>query len=218
MTATTTVRPEFHRHPVFARLWPLAAAQLDKQGGAAHRRRLLGGLSGRVLEIGAADGRSFEHYPDAVDEVVAVEPEPHLRERAHSAAEHAPVPVSVIDGVVEALPLPDGAFDAVVSSLVLCSVADQDAGLAELRRVLHLGGRLRFFEHVVADRGAHRRLQQALDATVWPRLAGGCHAARDTLGAIEQAGFRLGAVERFRFPDRAPTPTSPHVLGEALAG
>lgn len=213
----TTPRPAPH-HPVFARLWPVAARQLDEQGGAQHRQRLLAGLEGRVIEIGAGDGRNFAHYPDAVREVVAVEPESYLRERAQEAARRAPLPVTVVDGVAEALPADDGAFDAAVISLVLCSVADPPAALAETRRVLRPGGRLRFFEHVAADGGAHRRLQRALDATVWPRLAGGCHTARDTVADIAHTGFRIDTVESFRFPEgRMPTPTSPHVLGQARA-
>lgn len=218
MATATTVRSDRPHHPVFARLWTRAAAQLDRQGGAAHRRRLLAGLRGRVVEVGAGDGRSFAHYPDAVSEVLAVEPEPYLRDRAREAARAAPVPVTVTDGIAEALPAPDNAFDAAVAAVVLCSVADQHAALAEIRRVLRPGGRLRFFEHVVADGAVHRRLQRVLDATVWPRVAGGCHTARDTLTAIARSGFTVGDVERVRFPDgRMPTPTSPHVLGDARA-
>lgn len=216
MTASTD--RQTHRHPVFARMWGPLSRQLDKQGAAEHRQRLLAGLQGRVVEIGAGNGRNFAHYPTTVREVVAVEPEPHLRESAEEAARHAPVSVTVVDGIAERLPLDDDAADAAVASLVLCSVDDLPAALAEIRRVLRPGGRLRFLEHVVAHGRAHRRLQQGLDATIWPRLGGGCHAARDTVGAIEHAGLTVGDVDRFRFPDgRLPVPTSPHVLGEAVA-
>lgn len=218
MTTATTTRPHVARHPVFARLWARAAPQLDAKGGAEYRRRLLAGLRGRVIDIGAGDGRNFAHYPDTVSEVVAVEPEAYLRDRAVDAARHAAVPVTVVDGLAEALPAPDDAFDAAVTALVLCSVTDQHIALAEIRRVLRPAGRLRWFEHVAAAGRAHRRLQHALDATVWPHVAGGCHTARDTLTAIRQAGLHIGEVEEFRFPDgRLPTPTSPHVLGDALA-
>lgn len=217
MTATNTHRPT-GRHPVFARVWPRLADQLDRQGADEHRRRLLEGLHGRVVEIGAGDGRSFAYYPDIVDEVIAVEPESSLRQRAHRAASHAPVPVTILDGIGEALPVPDAAFDATVVSLLLCSVPDPQPVLAEARRTLRPGGQLRFFEHVAADGRAHRRLQHALDATIWPRIAGGCHTARDTTTAIHRAGFALETVERFRFPPGPmPTPTSPHVLGRAHA-
>lgn len=213
----TVTAPETPRHPVFARLWSLAARQLDKQGGAEQRRHLLSGLHGRVIEIGAGDGRNFAHYPKEVSEVLAVEPEGYLRAHAEEAARKAPVEVSVLEGVAERLPADDDSFEAAVVSLVLCSVDDLAAALGEIRRVLRPGGRLRFFEHVVAHGGAHRRLQHALDATIWPRVNGGCHTARDTLTAIRTAGLSLSEVDRFRFPGgRMPLPTSPHVRGEAI--
>lgn len=204
-------------HPLFARFWAAASPRLDAHGGGDIADRLLAGLSGRAVEIGAGTGRLFPHYPDGTREVVAVEPEPYLRGRARAAARSARVPVAVVEGSAEALPLADGSCQAAVASLVLCSVADLPGALAEIRRVLEPGGRLRFFEHVVAEGHAHRRLQQLLDATVWPRVGAGCHTARDTLAAIEHAGFTLASAERFRFPGgRMPAPTSPHILGEAL--
>ena len=182
-----------HDHPVFARLWSLVS---DNAAIKRARDELLDGLSGRVLEVGAGDGRSFAHYPRTVTEVVAVEPEPYLRARAVEAALHAPVRVTVTAGAAERLPLPDAAFDAAVTSLVLCSVADQAAALAELRRVLVAGGELRFLEHVAAANAAVRHSQLLLDRTgIWPRLGAGCHLARDTVGAMAAAGFR---VERVR--------------------
>jgi ubiquinone/menaquinone biosynthesis C-methylase UbiE len=190
---------------LFARVWPRVAGSCDRRGGAKHRTRLLEGLSGRVVEVGAGDGRNFARYPLAVEEIVAVEPEPRLR----ALAEHAPGDrVRLLDGTAEALPLGDGEADAVVMSLVLCTVPDQGAALAEARRVLRPGGELRFYEHVVGH-GARRAVQRALDATVYPPLAGGCHLSRDTLAAIAGAGFTVGAVERFTFNGL------PHVLGTA---
>src|SRR4051794_7422805 len=113
---------------------------MDELGVAAHRRELLDGLEGRVVEIGAGTGASFRHYPLGVSEVVAVEPEPYLHALATQAARGAAVPVRVVDATAEALPLDDGSCDAAVASLVLCSVADPAVALAELRRVLRPGG------------------------------------------------------------------------------
>ena len=184
-----------HEHPLFARLW----AELARFVGTDDQRReLLAGLEGRVLELGPGEGRNFALYPKTVREVVAVEPEPYLRERAVSAAQAAEVPVTVVDGSAEELPVAAGSCDAAVVSLVLCSVPDQARALAALRRVLTVGGELRFYEHVVADRPVPAGLQRLLDRTgAWPRLGGGCHLARDTRAAIEQAGFRIEAIRRF---------------------
>jgi ubiquinone/menaquinone biosynthesis C-methylase UbiE len=151
-----------------------------------------------VLEVGAGDGRNFAHYPAAVSEVLAVEPEAHLRQIAERAASDAPVTVTVIDGTAERLPLDDGTQDAVVSSLVLCSVSDQAVALAELHRVLLAGGELRFYEHVVAQGSVGRAVQAGLDESgIWPQLGAGCHLSRDTVQAIAAAGFELGELRRF---------------------
>jgi SAM-dependent methyltransferase len=162
--------------PRFARLYIQAAARAERRGATEHRRRLLAGLRGIVLELGAGNGLNFPHYPATVSEVVAVEPEPTLREAAVAAAPSAPVPVRVIAGVADRLPLADGSVDAAVASLVLCSVPDQNVALSELRRVLRAGGELRFYEHVIARSQPKRLLLQALDHSgLWPAVAGGCH-------------------------------------------
>ena len=204
------------RNPLFARLYArMSERESAKQVG--HRRDTLAGLRGRVVELGAGNGRNFGFYPAEVDEVVAIEPEPYLRALAQPAAARAPVTVNVVDAVAGALPLEDASCDAAVACLVLCTVPDQPAALAELRRVLRPGGELRFYEHVHAERGALRAVQSLADkSTLWPRLAGGCHAARDTLAAIEAAGFRVEAVRRFGFSPGPPLPAVPHILGRAM--
>jgi ubiquinone/menaquinone biosynthesis C-methylase UbiE len=205
-------------HPVFARVYERLSVVMDRAGGAGHRRDLVAGLSGRVIEIGAGNGRMFAHYPPEVSEVVAVEPEPRLRATASAAARTAPVPVTVVDGVAESLPGGDGEFDAAVVALVLCTVPDQAAALAEIRRILRPGGELRFFEHVAAEQpGGMRRLQRVADATVWPRLFAGCRTGRDTAEAISAAGFTVDEFHRFRFPATGPSsPAAPHIRGRAL--
>lgn len=204
-------------HPRFARIYPRAAARADARGAAEHRRRLLAGLGGRVVEVGAGDGRNFAHYPPTVTEVVAIEPEPTLRALAEAAAARAPVPVTVLPGLADALPFADGELDAAVVSLVLCSVPDQPAALAELRRVLRPGGELRFYEHVVPLGGPKRALLRLADRSgLWPALAGGCHPARDTGAAIKAAGFAVEACERIDFSAAPPLePRIPYLLGQA---
>ena len=201
---------------MFARLYPRISRGAESSGGAEHRRKLLAGLEGRVVEVGAGHGLNFEHYPAGVIEVIAVEPEPHLRGLALEAAGRAGVPIEVRDGTAEALPGEEGTFDAAVVSLVLCSVPDQSAALREIGRVLRPGGELRFYEHVVARQPTSARIQRALDATIYPHLTGGCHCARDTGASIRQAGFEVRQEERVIVKSGRLAPAVPHILGVAL--
>lgn len=201
-------------HPIFARLYPRMAKALERGGMAEHRAKLLAGLTGEVIEVGAGTGANFVHYPDTVTRVLAVEPEGHLRRIAEDAARDAPVPVEVVDGLAERLPAGDAGADAVVCALVLCTVPDQAAALREIRRVLRPGGELRFLEHVRADTRGMIRVQRFMDATFWPRIAGGCRTGRDTVAAIEGAGFTVQRLDRFLFAD-VRAPTSYQILGTA---
>lgn len=205
------------RHPVFARWYAKVSPGMDAGGMAEYRQRALAGLAGSVIEVGAGNGLNFPHYPPEVTRVLAVEPAPYLRGIASQNAGRARVGIEVKDGVAERLPAADGAFDAAVVTLVLCSVADPRAALQEVHRVLRPGGQLRFIEHVRADTPGLRRVQRVLDATVWPPLGGGCHVSRDALGAIAGAGFTVTRSEAFRFPvTQIPLPASPHVWGMAV--
>jgi ubiquinone/menaquinone biosynthesis C-methylase UbiE len=202
--------------PLFARIQARASAVEERKGGAERRRQLLAGLSGRVVEVGAGSGVSFAHYPTSVAELVAVEPEPNLRGRAREAASSAPVPVTVVDGMADHLPLGDASMDAAVVAGVLCSVPDPAGALRELARVLRPGGELRFYEHVAARNGRLARLQRLLDASFWPRLFGGCHTSRDTERTLTRAGFTIDALERFSFrPTLMSAPVAPRILGRA---
>jgi ubiquinone/menaquinone biosynthesis C-methylase UbiE len=206
---------ETQAHPIFARAYTKVAEMSERRGGAEHRRKLLAGLSGRVIEVGAGSGANFAHYPTTVSEVLAVEPEPYLRERAQRAAAQAPVSVSVVAGGADQLPGEEGTFDAGVAALVLCTVPDQQRALAELFRVIRPGGELRFYEHVIANPKWESRFQRLADATFWPHVAGGCHLARDTTSGIEQAGFVIETCERFAFSPASFLPPDPHILGTA---
>ena len=202
-------------HPVFARF---LAAVTERAAGTNEdeiRRELLDGLRGRVIEIGAGTGPNFRLYPDAVSELVAVEPEDYLRAKAMEEAERLGRPTRVVEALADALPFEDDSFDAAVAAQVLCSVPSQAAALGELRRVLRPGGELRFYEHVIARQPRYARFQR-IAGRVTPRLAGGCHPDRDTGRAIEQAGFRIERCRRFIFRNSLlDLPVAPRILGVA---
>jgi ubiquinone/menaquinone biosynthesis C-methylase UbiE len=203
-------------NPLFARCFDRFFARDMGRGEDDLRRELLAGLHGSVVEVGPGNGINFEHYPPTVEELVAVEPEPYLRSRAQETAAGMDRAIRVLDGTADRLPLADAAADAVVIAGVLCSVPDQQAALAEFRRVLRPGGELRFYEHVGSGNAAFRALQGAVDALFWTRALGGCVTTRDTLTAVEEAGFEVATVDRGFHSSTVLTITSaPYVLGVA---
>ena len=170
-----------------------------------------------MLEVGAGTGTNFEFYPDTVTEVVAVEPERRLAELAQQAAATAPVPVTVSTDTVEQY-MASGSepFDAVVCSLVLCSVEEPEGVLRELHSLLRPGGELRYLEHI-ASSGARARLQKFADATLWPRMLGNCHTHRHTEQAIVGAGFSVsGARREWTMPAWVPLPVAEFAIGRAV--
>lgn len=200
----------------FARAYARAVVGMNRRGGAEHRRRLVAGLRGSVIEIGAGEGSSFGLYPGTVTDVLAVEPNDYLRNLARRRAESAPVPVVLVAGVAEQIPAPDAGADAVVTSLVLCSVADQARVLAEIRRVLRPGGTLAYYEHVRSGNPVLAAAEDLL-TPAWQRMAGGCHPNRDTLDAITAAGFLVQDNERFGFGGHPLAPRLAHILGHATS-
>lgn len=201
-------------NPFFARMWTVMARH-EPESVKRLRRENLAGLTGRVLEVGAGTGTNFELYPDTVTEVVAVEPERRLAVLAQQAAAAAAVPVTVSTETVEDFAAREP-FDAVVCSLVLCSVDDPDDVVRQLLSVLKPGGELRYLEHI-ASSGARERLQKLADATLWPRIAGNCHTHRHTEQTIVAAGFQVsGARREWVLPAWVPVPTSEVAIGRAV--
>jgi ubiquinone/menaquinone biosynthesis C-methylase UbiE len=198
-------------HPIFAALYVPLDFCIERLWMGERRPRLLEGASGAVLEIGGGTGANLPHYSD-VDRVTIAEPDPYMRKRLGPKLEEARIPVEVSAARAEALPFHDGTFDTVVSTLVLCTVTDQESALDEISRVLRPGGRLLFIEHVRAT-GSTALWQDRIEP-VWERIFGGCHPNRDTVAAIEEAGFEIETFESF-YP---PVPLSgliPHVQGSA---
>ncbi|NRQ37526.1 class I SAM-dependent methyltransferase [Nonomuraea sp. NN258] len=186
----------------------VCAGRREGSAPTPRRRRLLDGLSGRVLEIGAGDGVKLICYPSSVEEIALVEPDPFLRAAAGGVAGSIAVPVQILAGDLGSLPVADASCDAVVCSLVLCCARRLQETLREVRRVLAPGGELRFYEH---QRSANPvvALAESLVTPVWSRAAGGCHPARDILAGLRQAGFVVESVDRFAFRH------FDHVLGVA---
>ncbi len=178
------------------------------------KRALLGGLRGRIVEVGPGIGANLRYYASDVA-WIGVEPNPFMERGLRREAARMGIDVEVRRGVAEALPLPDHFADAVVMTLVLCSVRDPRAALREVRRVLRPGGRFVFVEHVAAPRGSGLRRLQRWIRPLWRIAADGCEPDRETAGAIEAAGFSRVEIARFRVA--APV-VAPHIAGEAVEG
>jgi SAM-dependent methyltransferase len=181
------------------------APAFEAKGAAEHRAELLVGLVGRVIEVGAGTGLNFKHYPQTVTEVVALEPEPHLREVARAAATEAPVPVTVVEGTADDLPADDAAFDAGVASLVLCSVPSQPRALAELSRVIRPGASM--------STCSPRTRGGQPDNTGWPRSGdasvAGAIPIETRAPRSRPPGSQPSTVETSCSP-QAGSPSSPH--------
>lgn len=161
----------------------------------AWRHDLLAPLEGRVLEIGAGTGANVEHYPSSLERLVLTDPDAHMLKRLQDRRSLGPKKTEVLQASADALPFEEASFDAVVSTLVLCSVPDLQRTLAELRRVLRPGGSLVFLEHVAADDPARLRWQRRVEP-IWSRLAGNCHLSRATGDAIASEGFSFASMTK----------------------
>jgi SAM-dependent methyltransferase len=183
-------------HPVFAAVYDRLMEPAERAGLAARRRRLLAGASGHVLELGGGTGANLPHYPEAVEQLVVLEPDGAMRERLLAKVPTASVPVEVHEVGIEDASFGDGSFDTVVSAATLCTVADLGVALVAVHRLLAPGGRLLFLEHVRAP--GLQGVAQRVSAPVWIRLAAGCHPDRDTVAAMRANGFVVTELDRFR--------------------
>jgi ubiquinone/menaquinone biosynthesis C-methylase UbiE len=179
----------------------------------AHRKALLDGVSGRVLEIGGGTGANLEFYPPAVTELMITEPEEPMARRLGSKLAGHSLPARIVHAPAEVLPVEDASFDYVVSTLVLCTVDDPARALAEIRRVLKPGGKLVFLEHVRSRNPKLARWQDRLQPLQY-RLGNGCHCNRATLDNLEAAGFSVAELAHDRVK-KAPPIIRPLILGAA---
>jgi ubiquinone/menaquinone biosynthesis C-methylase UbiE len=202
------------RKKLFAATYDSMSRRSEEAGMRDIRRGLLAEAHGRVLEVGAGTGTNLRHYDESVESLVLTEPEPAMLRRLQRNATEQASPAKVLRAPAEALPFEDGSFDAVVSTLVLCGVDDQERALREIRRVLRPGGRLLFLEHVRSDDPALARFQDRMN---WlNRLVVSCDCNRRTLSAIEAAAFSVSSLEHGTIP-RAPKFVRPLIVGTALA-
>lgn len=200
---------------VFAATYDNLLRSTEEAGLGEMRRELLAGAEGRVLELGAGTGVNLDHYPPAVTELVLAEPDPHMVKRLRARLAASPRQATVLEAPAERLPLADGEFDLAVATLVLCTVPDPSAALAELRRVLAPGGRLLLIEHVRSRDARLARWQDRLHGP-WRFFGDGCHCNRDTAAALAAAGFETDELESGRMP-KAPAIVRPLIRGTAVS-
>ncbi len=185
----------------------------EKTGLGRWRQKLIGGVSGSVLELGAGTGLNLSHYPAGLERLVLVEPDVHKARLLAAKPAPAGLTPEIVRAPGEMLPFEDESFDTVVETLVLCTVADPEATAAEIHRVLKPDGRFLFMEHVRSDKPRMGRLQDRLEKP-WKKLADGCHCNRRTVPMLRANGFEVEiTAEQDRFP--MPPVARPIVSGVA---
>jgi ubiquinone/menaquinone biosynthesis C-methylase UbiE len=197
----------------FAAVYDRGLKATEEAGLHEMRRATLAAATGRTIDIGAGTGVNLELFPEAVSELVLAEPDPHMRKQLRAKLAASGVDGSAIEAPAEKLPFEDDSFDTAVFTLVLCTVPDPEAALAEAARVLKPGGKLLFVEHVRAEEPSLARWQDRLEKP-WRFLADGCHCNRDTVSLIEAAPFTLDRVEHEELP-KSPPIVRPLARGEA---
>jgi len=162
---------------------------------APYRNRVVSSATGRVLEVGIGSGLNLPFYGNAVAEIIGIEPLPKLVDMANAAARKSQIPLRLIEGTAEAIPIDDRSIDAVVTTWTMCSIPEIQSALLEMRRILRPGGRLLFVEHGRAPELGVRWWQDHL-TPAWKHLSGGCHLNRAIEELIENAAFRIERLDK----------------------
>jgi SAM-dependent methyltransferase len=186
----------------------------ERAGLRAHRQELLSRARGCTVEIGSGTGLNLAHYPDDVDELVLIEPDPAMRSRLEKKLSRHGRRARLVDAPAERLPFADASVDTVVSTFVLCTVDAPDVALQEIARVLRPDGQLLFLEHVRAESPTLARWQDRL-AGPWHRFARGCRCNRATAQLISACGLRLDHVREASWHAMPPI-VRPLIAGRAL--
>jgi ubiquinone/menaquinone biosynthesis C-methylase UbiE len=166
-----------------------------------------------VIDIGAGTGVNLELFPEAVTRLVMAEPSPHMAKHLHQRIEEVGRSAEVIEAGAESLPFEDGSFDFAVFTLVLCTVDDPAASLAEAARVLRPGGKMLFLEHVRSEDPKLARWQDRLHGP-WHFLGVGCNCNRDTTASIRNSPLEIEDLEEGEVP-KAPPFVRPLIRGTA---
>jgi len=160
-----------------------------------YRSRVVSSATGRVLEVGIGSGLNLPFYGNTVAEIIGLEPSPKLLDMAAAAPRKSQIPLRLIEGTAEAIPIEEKSVDAVVTTWTMCSIPEIQSALHEMRRVLRPDGHLLFVEHGRAPEPGVRWWQDHL-TPAWKHLSGGCHLNRAIEELIESAGFRIERLDR----------------------
>jgi ubiquinone/menaquinone biosynthesis C-methylase UbiE len=198
---------------LFAALYDRGLSGTEEAGLREMRRELLAQARGRVVEVGAGTGVNLELYPEGIEELVLAEPDPHMSRRLREKLAPSGRAARIVAAPAERLPFEDSSFDTAVATLVLCTVPDPEAAVAEVSRVLRPGGQLLFIEHVRSSDPGVARWQDRLEKP-WRFLGDGCHCNRDTLATLGASPLSVERVERGSLP-KAPPIVRPLVRGSA---
>jgi ubiquinone/menaquinone biosynthesis C-methylase UbiE len=198
----------------FSAIYDRAMKSTEEAGMRQMRREVLAGATGRTIDIGAGTGFNLELFPPEASELVLAEPDPHMLKQLREKVPKSGREASVVQAPAEKLPFEDASFDTAVFTLVLCTVPDPAAALAEAARLLRPGGKLLFVEHVRSEDPGLARWQDRLEGP-WRFLGDGCHCNRDTVAAIEASPFEIEQVEKGELP-KAPPLVRPLIRGQAI--